>query len=299
MIAPRVLVVLILASSAIGAEAAPSSWVAIVATLSGDASVTEPGHERRKVERFDCLREGSRLEIAPAARLTLAFATGARYELGPGASARVAADGVVEASGTVTTLPPVPPLPRIAIGAESTDRSLAVRIRGTPIRGLYPAHDAAVLADHAILRFAPVAGTERYEVEIEDADGSSVLRVQTQAATVAVSSGVLKPGARYQWSVRTLGTSSAAPDSAARGEADFVTLAAADQQARARLHEASPTADASSLALLAAIDRGLGLHWEAREGFRQALSKSPDGVAVRAALQALDEVIADGAPGPR
>ena len=59
--------------------------------------------------------------------------------------------------------------------------------------------------------------------------------------------------------------------------------------ARAVLEESLEAGgDASSLALLAEIDRSLGLLVEAREKFRAAVARAPGDVALRQALDRLE-----------
>jgi len=266
--------------------------VALASLVSGSVSVVEPGRERRVVGRFDWLPPGALVEVAVGSSVTLAFATGTRFELGPGSRATLVVGGLGDSSGPVSVLPPLPPLPRIQLApAGRADRTMAVRTRGTRITGLYPADDAAALADEVVLRFSPVAGAASYRLEIEGEDGTSVFRVETVSTTVKVSAGVLKAGMRYQWTVRTIGGTSMDQGPLARGDADFSTLSSETLTARARLREAFAGSDAPSLAFLAEIDRELGLWWEAREGFQEALAKAPTDAAIRAALSAVERLL--------
>jgi cytochrome c-type biogenesis protein CcmH/NrfG len=121
-------------------------------------------------------------------------------------------------------------------------------------------------------------------VQIES--GASVLQVETQSPTVSISPGILKAGARYYWDVRTLDRAG----QAARGAAEFMTLDGETVRARAALKESIDAAgDAQSLAFLGEIDRHLGLLTEARDAFRAAVAKAPDDVALRHALERLEQ----------
>jgi hypothetical protein len=54
------------------------------------------------------------------------------------------------------------------------------------------------------------------------------------------------------------------------GDAKFRTLSADEARSRARLHDAAATRDGETRALLAEVDRMLGLWREALDGFRAA-----------------------------
>ena len=96
----------------------------------------------------------------------------------------------------------------------------------------------------------------------------------------------LKPGATYYWRVRTVDRAGAQ----AEGEAEFKTLAAADERARETLKNAlETTGDANALALLAHVDFRLGLFREARDGVRAALEKSSGDSNLKGALLQLSQ----------
>jgi hypothetical protein len=266
--------------------------VAIVARLAGRATVRNRGGEAREARLFDWLPAGAAVETAPASSLTLAFAGGQRHEMGPSATATLGPDGLAASSGPVTALAPLPPLPSIpplAPDARPGTRAAALRIRGPRIQGLYPRGDAAVLSDGAVLRFAPAPGAASYRVEVEDDEGVVVFRVEVAAPPVQVSPGVLEPGARYSWVVRTL-RGSRPP---ALGAAEFVTLAAEVVERRAALRRALGTEDPASSSLLAEIDRELGLLVEARDTFRSALAAAPDDDRIREALLRVEAALAE------
>lgn len=266
--------------------------VAIVASLVGRAAVRHRGTQAREARRFDWLPAGAVVETAAASSLTLAFASGQRHEMGPSATATLGSSGLAASSGPVTELAPIPPLPSIPPllpEARPGARAAALRIRGPRITGLYPRGEAAVLSDEAVLRFAPVPGAASYRVEVEDEEGVIVFEVEVASPSVQVSPGVLKPGARYSWVVRTV--RGARPP--ARGAAEFVTLARGVVERRAALRRALGTDDPSSLPLLAEIDRELGLLVEARDAFRAAVAGAPDDESIRDALQRVDAALAE------
>jgi hypothetical protein len=264
---------------------------AIVAGISGPASVRVGTEPPRALRPYEWLPPGAQLEVPAGSHVTLAFADGSRSELTGAASGRLGASGLAASSGSVRALGRVPPLPRVSpiAGETRASRAGAVRIRGTRIDGLYPRGGWASLAEETRLRFAPVNGASRYRVEVEDESGKSVFAAETGAEAVAVSSGVLKPGERYYWRVKTLDRAGAV----ARGEAEFVTLSAENSALRLGLRKSAALGDdAAGLALLAGIDRGLGLLFEARDGFRRALAAAPDDAGLRHALEELEQSLA-------
>lgn len=268
----------------------PNSTAAIVSDLTGTASVTRPrALGTGPLRRFEWIAAGSVIEVSRASKVTLLFANGTRYELGESARAKAEPGSLVSCSGPVRQLEPLPPLPRVSPSAESAragPRSAAVRIRGGAIANLYPDSGSSTLADGTVLRFAALPDASRYRVEVESETGASVFQVETQSLTVHVSPGILKPGAKYYWQVRTLDRIG----HAARAAAEFLTLNAESARARAALKESLESAgDAASLALLAEIDRSLGLLVAARDGFRAALAKAPGDVALRQVLDRLEQ----------
>jgi hypothetical protein len=278
---------------AIAAGQEPKSAVAIVSAITGTASVTIPPEKREVPLRlFDWLPPGSSIEVARGSMMILVFAGGARYELGQAARVTLGTSSLASASGLVRSLAAVPPLPAVAPIAKSDRagaRAAVIRIRGGTIAGLYPDDGASTLPESTVLRFTPIPGASRYSVEVETESGTTVFQVQTQSSTVSVSPGILKEGARYYWQVRTLDT----VGQAARGGAEFVTLEAEPARARATLKASLEAAgDAPSLALLAEIDRSLGLLAEARDGFRAALDRAPGDGGLRQALEAVERQLA-------
>jgi hypothetical protein len=291
-VARLVLGALLHAASALGQETGPP--VAIVCALTGTASLTVPAEQRTTALRlFDWLRPGSIVEIAPDSSLTIVFSNGVRYELGGTARATTGTNTLDSSSGPVRQLEPVPPLPRlapIAEGARTGPRYAAIRIRGGTIGKLYPDLGAATLAESTVLRFDPVPDASRYRVDVQTESGVSVFQVETQSPAVSVSPGILKPGEKYYWDVRTLDRIG----QAARGAAEFVTLTEEAANARAVLKRSLERADdVASLALLAEVDRGLGLLIEAREQFREALKRYPGDAGLRHTLDRLEQQLAD------
>jgi hypothetical protein len=183
---------------------------AIVCFLEGKARVLDTGAKLdRELQLFDWLKPGAVIETADDARMVVAFAQGDRYELRGKTKATLTANGFASASGTLAKLASVPAMPRVmALAAESKPggQLSAIRLRGSKPQpaDLYPAEGAAVLADEAALSFGLVEGVEKYRVELEDAWGNKLLSVETTSAGVVISPGILKPGAGYYWSVRTL-----------------------------------------------------------------------------------------------
>jgi hypothetical protein len=102
---------------------------------------------------------------------------------------------------------------------------------------------------------------------------------------MAVPRGVLLPGAHYSWTAAAV-----EPDKKqAPRKSEFTTLAAESIQQRqvfrAHLEKAG---EFESVALLAEIDRRLGLLLEARDQFRIALGKSPRNPVLRQLVGDLD-----------
>ena len=248
---------------------------ALVFSLAGHATLEAPSETRRPVHFFDRLVAGSTVEVGPASRLAVAFRSGRRYELAAGAKAKIGKNDLEARSGAVRALKTVPPLPRLSpIAAEDRPgpKAGAVRVRAERIAGLYPFNGAAALAGATSLHFDPVEGGKTYRVEVHDRRGSAVFEAETRSPLVALPAELLKPGARYRWTVRT--SERAGP--VARATADFVTLSTRMAEAREALRKAL-TADGrgDSLALLAEVDWCLGLYAEAREELRSAVQASP------------------------
>jgi hypothetical protein len=269
-------------------EQGPGKPVALVYSLAGEAALVVPTQSRRPLRLFARLPAGATVEVAAGSRLAMAFANGLRYELGERSRVRLGPAGLAARSGPVRPLPRVPPLPRILPIAEEDQagpRAGAVRVRTERIAGLYPCHGAAVLAGATGLRFQPVDGAVRYQVEVHDRQGNVVFETETPFSVVDLPAGALQPGRRYGWTVRTV--ERVGP--VAKGEAEFVTLLARSAVEREALRRAVEAAgDGASLALLAEVDRSLGLLAEARDELREAVRASPKDAALAADLAALE-----------
>jgi hypothetical protein len=279
------------------AVAPPDEAAALIVSTTGQLALASvPGAASRPLHAFDWLAAGALVVSGAESSAVIALPNGRRFELGSDTRARVGPGSLELLKGRVREQPRVAPLPRLAAlspEAHPGARAAALRIRGRRIGDLYPAGDATVLSDSAVLTFAALPGIARYEVEVENEEGELVFRAESTGAVVSVRPDALRPGARYRWQVR--GASALGP---ARGEAEFSTLDGEDAAARERLRSSlAGTADAASLALLAEVDRALGLLREARETFARALESSPGNEALRAAIERIDAQVRD--PQPR
>jgi hypothetical protein len=262
--------------------------VAIVCFLSGKA-FAKFDNKRTELRLFQRLMPGTILETESGSKVVLAFFTGDRYELGEKASGTLGRAGLGSKKGAVQKLSAVPTMIDIAPIArdEKPDTRLAAaRVRwageaGKSISNLYPSDGAATVAQTALLHFDPVEGYEKYKVEVEDETGNGVFSLETTFTTVEISPGVLRGGASYYWRVRTLDTEKPA----LRGEALFATLSEENARRRAVFKaQADETRDPSLLALLAELDRSLGLQREACERLKAALEQSPGSLPIEEAL---------------
>jgi hypothetical protein len=271
--------------------------IAVVFSISGNVAVVALSGEKGRVELFDLLQAGSVIEVGPGSKVKIAYANGSRYALEDGTKATIATGGPQVSAGKVSPLESVPPLPHlVALANAAGTRSAVTRIRGGPDRigNLYPFADSAALPEDAVLRFTPFEGATRYRVEVEDDSGRTVLDAETESSVLAVPAGVLRPGARYYWSVRTV--ERIGPTM--RAEREFSTLPEEDIRRRAALRSVLVKAgDPESLAFLAAIDRRLGLLLEAREEFKAALMKSPTDVALQKAVSEIDALFTEDGNG--
>ena len=283
-------VLALLSSSPPPEEPPRAEAVAVVSSLTGNAWVSAPPEMKKDTVRlFDWLPAGSLVDVGSGSSLILAFSNGSRFELGEKTKAAVAASGLTAASGTLRPLDSVPPMPRmasIASGNPAGARSGAIRIRGQRIENLYPRADTATLPEGTTLRFSPIDGAARYKVELEDESGRTLFEAETPGATLNVPTGILMPGARYYWKVRSVDRIGPA----VRGESEFATLATADMEKRTTLKATLENrGDLESLALLAEVDRRLGLLAEANEEFQAALARSPGSDAIRRALEEIQK----------
>jgi hypothetical protein len=276
---------------------------AIISALSGEASVVlPPGSKRTALHVFDWLPAGSVVEVGADSHLVIAFSNGKRFQMEAGSTATLAGEALKAPTGVVRELKPFPPMPRLAAidrAARAGARSGAVRIRGDralQISNLYPRRDTSALPDETTLLFSPVREAARYKVELEDEPGRTIFSAETESASLVMPSGILKPGARYYWRVKTVEI----VGPAARGESEFTTLASEEIDTRASFKAGlREKGDAEALALLGEVDRRLGLLLEARNEFREALSKSPSDQTLRRILEAIERQLYPEAPGAK
>jgi hypothetical protein len=270
--------------------------VAVVFDVAGRASITEKsGAAARLLRLHDWIHSGSTIQVGADSKLVLVFVSGKRFELGPLAKSTLTPDDLVRSAGPVHALPAFPRLPQvlpIAADERPSTNSAAVRIRGREISNLYPRTPATALTRSTVLRFEPVSDERRYLVEVEDESGARLFRAETATPAVSVPQGILEPGARYYWRVTSV--NQAIPP--ARGEAAFRTVGREpEQELDALIAALEPAADAKTLALLAEIDRRLGLFMEARDRLRAALAKDPDNGSLRDALARVERLVPAGA----
>lgn len=261
--------------------------VAIVYSLAGEASLATTAAARQPLRLFDRLLAGTLLEVGPGSRVSLAFASGLRYELDEGSRVTLGRQDLASRTGPVRTLPPVPAflsLAPIAKGDRPGPRAGAVRIRAERITGLYPLAGAAVLPGEIFLRFQPVRGAGRYRVEVQDDQGRTLFETDSESPPVKVEAGTLRPGLGYRWTVRTLDR----PGPVARGNADLVVVDEDVARTREETRKILKAEGPGSLPLLAEIDLGLGLWLEAREELQAALDDKPEDPALREALAEVD-----------
>jgi hypothetical protein len=294
---PRILgfSLLLTTSLAVSVEGAKETHqpIAIVYSLTGEASLAVPGAARRPVRLFDRLTAGTAVEVGQGARVALAFVNGKRYVLGEGSRVTLGAQDLASRSGSLRTLPQIPPLPcllPIAPEDRPGPRAGAVRIRGERIMGLYPRRGATALAGETVLHFEPIAASGEYRIEVQDRQGRTVFRTDTESQIVKVPVGTLRPGLAYLWTVRTLDR----PGSVARGEATLVTLDAEASRAREEARKVLAAEGSDSLPLLAEIDRSLGLLLEALQELQVAHDRSPGNAPLAHELAALEKQLENG-----
>lgn len=243
----------------------PVAWdfaepVALIYGIKGEATLTFPSKERQSLRLFDRLKEGMSVEVGRGSRLALAFADGLRYEMGDGSGATLGPAGFSSRTGPVRPLPSVPPLP--CLRPQPRFRlDPAFRPRGIP-----------TLAEATTLRFKPVEG-RNYRIEVLGYQGKVVYAAKPTTSAVILPSGILQPGINYEWRVYALEGSRNFPfaDSAEH----FSTLPLRTAEAREGLRRTvEAEGEIDSLALLAEVDRCLGLQSEARNELREVAQGS-------------------------
>jgi CHAT domain-containing protein/Tfp pilus assembly protein PilF len=256
------LLVAALMPASLALAAARDSVPAVAVVVALDGRATASGHARavRPLRRFDWLPAGIVVETASGARVVVVYSAGDRFAIKEKTKAVLEKTEPKVVSGEVERLAALPPLPRsVAFDADQAPgvRSGAVRIRtdaGTAIDGLRPARGEATLAESTALRFTPRPGIARYQVEVEDERGATVFEQVVTASVATPGAGALAAGRRYHWRVHALDE----PGTTSLGETDFRTLSLDEARARAAL-AAVARSDAEAFALLAAVDRRLGL----------------------------------------
>lgn len=258
--------------------------VALIYALEGEAALTAPPEKRKLLRLFDRLPARTLVEVGPDSRLALAFADGHRYEFGARSRAILGPADLSGQSGPVRPLPEVPPLPclvpefEVSFGANCLRWERVESLRDEKIAGLHPHCGISILAGAITLRFEPIEGREIYRVELYEhernvmvsmSQGDMVFAVETTTSAATLPLGILQPGLRYQWTVRTL------VGSLIKGEAEFIALPLQAAEAREALRRAvEKEGSTDSLALLAEVDRCLGLLPEARNELREVVRGS-------------------------
>lgn len=260
--------------------------VAVVASLSGTATMRAPGsHEKLAVSSYDWLSEGMTIEVGPRSQAVLILLNGHRYELHAGAKATLTADAAPKITGPARELPALPTIAKLApIVADSAQTSGAVRIRGAKeMSDLYPRAGIVAIPEKVSLRFGAVPEAASYRVVLENDGGDKLLNVATEFTELPVPSGAIGAGAHYFWHVHAFRSDGVLIGA---GEAEFRTLSAEDAQQRKDFASAlgDASGDPATLALLADVDLRLGLVAEACDEFNAALKLKPDDAALRRAL---------------
>jgi hypothetical protein len=269
--------------------------VAVVASLTGSATLSYSGQQAVKVRNLDWLGAGVRIEVQPNSTMRLILLNGRNYELRGEAVVTIDSSVLKVVAGPVRELNRLPPVPTIAPIADTSSDVAGVTAMRTnmPKITLYP-HNASAIADQVTLWFDPVREASNYSVVVMDKDEKILFRVSTEANTVEVPADLLKPGSRYHWRVRSFG------DAGVLGEkgAVFVTLSQEDLARRSAFAAAVRAEDEGMrLALIARVDQEIGLLAEARDGYEAALRLRPSDPAIQSALDLLKAVMA--APGKR
>ena len=191
----------------------------------------------------------------------LVFFDGQRFRVEASSQAIVDPAGTRVEIGSVRRLEPVPAMVEIPPLARPSRHAAADRIRHEAVSGaqtfeLYP-RDSALLIEDAYLRFTSTEGPGVYRVEVIDSAGREVYAVETTAEVVKIPEDKLTPGAVYFWRISSR-------DRGSHGGAFFRTLSAQAARTRRQLAEQSAGVDDPGLhLLLAEVDRGLGLRFEA------------------------------------
>jgi len=264
--------------------------VGVLASVRGSVTLTYRGGHTAKAHVFDWLKARTSIQTDTGARVLVVLDNGTRYEIGERSRATLERGTLRIVGGDVRRLSGLTEIPRLAAIADtpSSPRGGVVRIRGPKLQGCYPAANVTILSSQSMFSFEPVAEAKAYVVEIENSEGDVIHRAQSFGAPVILPSGILKPGSRYYWEVRSVAPTADGPQCGA----GFSVLPVEDATRRAALRTViENTGDADSFALLAEIDRRLGLLREAREEFASALKGSSAPEAIRSALQQIETLM--------
>lgn len=260
--------------------------VAMVESLTGQASLQTPNSPARgRVAGLDWLKAGATIEVGAKSTITVILLNGRRYELGAGAKATITGEALTNTRGSIRELKTLPPLPQLAPIADNTAAtSAAVRMRGLDaVRNLYPREGMSALADAVTLSFSSVPDASSYQVDLADQLGERIARYPSEATSVKIPAGTLRPGSRYSWRVRAIGSAGLV----AQGAASFTTISEQDLARRTEfataVHELA--AGAPVAALLGDLDLRLGLLHEAQQELEAALRLMPDDPAIQHALE--------------
>lgn len=259
--------------------------VAIVCALAGTAEIVTD-NTPAPLPLFARLATGATLRLGADAEVVVGMRDGRRFALTGPSEIVIAKEGPSPRGGSASAsreLTAVAPLDRVLAsvapgsggdGFGSEHAAVRIRSGGDDAELLDPQpNEETVLTNSATLRFLHIEGLDRYAVEVEDLFGRQVFTAELSGGTgdsdrlaVSLPAGVLAPGARYLWRVRTV----SADVPAFRAEAAFRTLDAASTQLRDEHAAAISGDDQTAVLLLAELDRTLGLRGETCAGLARA-----------------------------
>jgi hypothetical protein len=268
--------------------AAEEPAAGVLASVTGTATVMYPRGGAMPAHPFDWLKTGASIQTEAGAKVLVVLVNGAKYEVGERSRATLEKGTMHKVSGDLRRLPGLTEIPKLAAISDklSSTRGGVVRIRGTKLKQCYPAPGVAILPGESTFAFDPAANITSYVMEIENGEGNVIHRAESSGGPIHVAAGVLQPGANYYWEV-----GGGVPDSPKCG-GEFSVLSSEDEASRQIFRSAvQNSGEADGLAILAEIDRRLGLLREAREEFNAALSKSSTPDAIRAKLREIERVM--------
>ena len=249
MKATAIVVFALFSSGTLAAREDGARKQAVIAALSGDASV-ESAARRSPARLREWVLSGDTLVVGDGGRVVVGFRSGRRFELRGPTRATVTGDAMRPASG-VSELERLPSWPRdIEPGEVRGGRAAGTRVRSGTIEGLIPAEGDLVAPNDVSLRFGPEARAKGYAVEVRNERGKLVFEASVSGPPVRLPGGTLGPGHEYVWAVEAVGTE-------ASGEAAFRTLDARTNDARQRILQHGDDPDTRTY--LEALDEALGL----------------------------------------